>query len=127
MLTAIAVTVFFVYRVANSAPTGNSVEALALRWFAQMQSGQIDRFQLSTDYSRQLTDAAVHDMSHYLNEYKYGASPTRAELVQTRTIDRQTVYEVKLIYPRGDAATLLMGFNANRQITGISILEMAGD
>ena len=127
MLTAIAVASFFAYRVANSAPTNSSVSDLALRWFAQMEAGQIDRRQLASEYNGQLTDAAVHDMSRYLSEYNYGVPPTRAEVVQARNMGEQTVYEVKLIYPRGDAATLLMGFNAKRQITGISLLGMAGD
>jgi len=34
---------------------------------------------------------------------------------------------VKLIFPRGDAASLLIGLNAEGKITGISFLSMAGD
>jgi hypothetical protein len=33
--------------------TANKVEALALEWFAHMQSGQIDRTQLAAKYSAQ--------------------------------------------------------------------------
>ena len=47
-------------------PTDNSVETLALEWFAKMQTGQIDRTQLAADYSAQLTDDAVQAMSRYL-------------------------------------------------------------
>ena len=34
--------------------TEESVKALALQWFVQMQAGQIDRTQLDTRYSAQL-------------------------------------------------------------------------
>jgi hypothetical protein len=103
------------------------VEAFALQWFAQMQTAQIDRTQLAPDYSAQLTDVAVQGMSRYLREYKYGVSPTRAEILQTRTSREQKLYVVELLFPRGDAASLLFGFNTKNQITGVSLLSMAGD
>jgi hypothetical protein len=52
-----------------------------------------------------LTDDAVQAMSHHLNEY--GASPIRAEIMQRRSVDNQTLYQVKLVFPRGDASSLL--------------------
>jgi hypothetical protein len=111
----------------SSVPTENSVETLALEWFAKMRTGQIDRTQLAADYSAQLTDDAVQAMSRYLKEYEYGASPTGAQVLKTRTIGEQTFYVVKLVFPRGDAASLLLGFNAEGKITGISLMSMAGD
>jgi hypothetical protein len=111
----------------SSVPTENSVETLALKWFAKMRTGQIDRTQLAADYSAQLTDDAVQAMSRYLKEYEYGASPTGAQVLKTRTIGEQTFYVVKLVFPRGDAASLLLGFNAEGKITGISLMSMAGD
>lgn len=107
--------------------TTNEVEAIALEWFAQMQSGQIDRTQLAAEYSAQLSDDAVREMSRYLKEYKYGASPTGAQVLKTRGIGEQIFYVVKLVFPRGDAASLLFGFNADGKITGISLMSMAGD
>ena len=107
--------------------TANEVEAIALEWFAQMQSGQIDRTQLAAEYSAQLSDDAVREMSRYLKEYKYGASPTGAQVLKTRAIGEQIFYVVKLVFPRGDAASLLFGFNADGKITGISLMSMAGD
>jgi len=104
-----------------------SVETLALEWFAQMQTSQIDRTQLAADYSAQLTDDAVQAMSRYLKEHEYGAPPTGAQVLKTRTIGEQTFYVVKLVFPRGDAASLLLGFNAEGKITGISLMSMAGD
>jgi hypothetical protein len=65
----------------SSVPTENSVETLALEWFAKMRTGQIDRTQLAADYSAQLTDDAVQAMSRYLKEYEYGASPTGAQVL----------------------------------------------
>jgi hypothetical protein len=34
---------------------------------------------------------------------------------------------VKLIFARGDAASLLTGFDAQGYITGINLMSMAGD
>ena len=104
-----------------------NVDALALKWFAQMKAGQIDRAQLTSDYNARLTSDAVRQMSQYLKEHDYGVPPLRAEVVQTRTSGDQTLYVVKLVFPRGDAASLLFGFNAQGKITGISLLSMAGD
>jgi hypothetical protein len=107
--------------------TEKSVETIALQWFEQMRMGQIDRTQLTAEYSAQLTDDALKKMSAYLNEYKYGASPTGAQILRTRTIGEQTFYDVKLTFPRGDAASLLFGFNPEGKITGIALMSMAGD
>jgi hypothetical protein len=72
-----------------------------------------------------VTDDAVKEMSHALNEY--GASPLRAEIVQTRKSGEQTFYIVKFVFPRGDATSLLFGFDAAGKITGIGVGGMAGD
>jgi hypothetical protein len=106
-------------------PTEDGMKAFALQWFAQIQAGKIDRTQYSPAYGAQLTDAAVQAMSHHLNEY--GASPIRAEIMQKRSVDNQTFYKVKLIFPRGDAASLMFGFDAEGKITGVAIMSMAGD
>jgi hypothetical protein len=110
-----------------NAQTEKNVAALALKWFAQMKIGQIDRAQLTPDYSARLTNDAVREMSQYLKEHDYGVAPERAEVVQTRTSGDQELYVVKLIFPRGDATSLLFGFNRDGKITGISLLSMAGD
>ena len=106
-------------------PAADNVKALALRWYEQMQAGQLDRSQLAAAYSAQLTDDAVREMSRKVN--LCGASPTGAEILQCRTIADQTFYLVKLIFPRGDAASLLIGFGADGKITGINLMSMAGD
>ena len=112
---------------AQSATTSaeDGVKALALRWFLQMQAGKIDRRQYAPAYGALLTDDAVKAMSHHLNEY--GASPTRAEILQSRSAGAQTFYMVKLLFPRGDAASILFGLNPEGKITAISIVSMAGD
>ena len=106
-------------------PTEEGMRAFALQWFAQIQAGKIDRTQYTAAYGAQLTDAAVQAMSRHLNEY--GASPIRAEIMQKRSVENQTFYKVKLIFPRGDAASLLFGFDAEGKITGVAIMSMAGD
>jgi hypothetical protein len=107
------------------AQTEDDVKTLALHWYTQMQAGQLDRAQLAAAYSAQLSDDAVREMSRRVN--LYGASPTSAEILQTRSITDQTFYLVKLIFPRGDAASLLIGFDAQGKITGINLMSMAGD
>jgi hypothetical protein len=109
----------------DGVPTEDAMRAFALQWFAQMQAGKIDRTQYTAAYGAQLTDDAVQVMSRHLNEY--GASPLHAEIMQKRSIDNQTFYKVKLIFPRGDATSLLFGFDAEGKITGIAIMSMAGD
>jgi Spy/CpxP family protein refolding chaperone len=106
-------------------PTEDGLRAFALQWFAQMQVGRIDRTQYTTAYGAQLTDDAVQAMSHHLNEY--GAPPIRAEIMDKRSRDNQTFYKVKLLFPRGDAASLLFGFDVEGKITGVAIMSMAGD
>jgi hypothetical protein len=106
-------------------PAPEDAKAIALRWYTQMQAGQLDRTQLAAAYSAQLTADAVRAMTRNVN--LYGASPTRSEILQSRTIADQTFYLVKLIFPRGDAASLLIGFDAEGKITGINLMSMAGD
>ena len=110
---------------AAGVPTEDGMRAFALQWFAQMQAGKIDRTQYTAAFGAQLTDAAVQAMSHQLNAY--GASPIRAEIMQKRSVDNQTFYKVKLVFPRGDAASLLFGFDAEGKIIGAAIMSMAGD
>ena len=105
----------------------DGVKALALQWFAQMRAGEIDRAQLATDYSAQLTDDAVRGMAQYLNAYQYGASPTGVTVMLTRSMGDQTFHVVKIAFPRGDAASLMLGFNTQGKITGITLMSMAGD
>jgi hypothetical protein len=90
---------------------------------ANASLGLIDRTQLAADYSAPLTDAAVQAMARYFKEYKYGASPTDAEVVKSRGIGDQSFYVIKLVSPRADA----LDFNAAGKITGISLMSMAGD
>ena len=106
-------------------PTEDGMKAFALRWFAQTQVGKIDRTQYTAAYGAQLTDNAVQALSHHLNEY--GASPLSAEIMLKRSVDNQTFYKVKLIFPRGDSASILFGFDLEGKITGVAIMSMAGD
>ena len=107
------------------APTETGVTAWAMHWFAEMQAGRTDRSQYAPAYRAQVTDDAVKAMSHALD--RYGASPLRAEIVQTRKIDEQTFYIVKFVFPRGDATSLLFGFDTEGKITAVGVGGMAGD
>lgn len=106
-------------------PTEDGVKAFAMYWFAPIQAGKIDRPQYAADYSAQLNDDAVRTMSRHLNQY--GASPLRAEIMRKRVIGNQTFYVVKFIFPRGDSASILFGFDTDGKITGIGVESMAGD
>ena len=106
-------------------PARETVATFALQWFVRMQAGEIDRSQYTAAYSAQLTDGAVRGLSRHLNQY--GAAPTGAEVVRSRTIDDQTFYVVKILFPRGDATGLLLGLDTAGKITGIDIVSMAGD
>jgi hypothetical protein len=108
-----------------SVSTDEGAAAFALRWYTQMQAGSFDRSQYTAAYGAQLTPEAVQAMSQHLNQY--GASPLRAEIVKKRSVQKQTFYLVKFIFPRGDAASLLFGFDADGKITGIGVESMAGD
>ena len=68
---------------------------------------------------------AVQAMSQHLNQY--GASPLRAEIMKKRSAENQKFYLVKFIFPRGDATSLLFGFDTEGRITGIGVESMAGD
>jgi len=109
----------------DGAPTEVSVTTWAMDWFKEMQAGRTDRSQYAPAYRPQVTDDAVKEMSHALNEY--GASPLRAEIVQTRKSGEQTFYVVKFVFPRGDATSLLFGFDAAGKVTGVGVGGMAGD
>ncbi|MBV8092535.1 MAG: hypothetical protein JO110_04735 [Acetobacteraceae bacterium] len=103
------------------------VEALALRWWADMRAGEINRSELAPEYDAHLTNHAVKQMSHYLKRYEFGHLPLEAHVIHTRKGETQTFHVVKLHFPRGDAASFLMGFTDEGKITGISLMSMAGD
>jgi hypothetical protein len=107
-------------------PAANDgVAGFALQWFKQLQAGTIDRSRYTAAYSARLTDDAVREMSHQLN--RYGASPTGARVLKERALANQTLYAVKVLFPRGDAASLLVGFDKKGKITGIALTSLAGD
>lgn len=114
-------------RIADSVRRDDNLEGLVLNWFAQMHTGQIDRTQLAPEYSAHLSDEAVQQMSRFLAEYHYGASPLGAQILRRHASGDQTFCLAKVLFPRGDAASLLFGFNQDGKITGISLTSMAGD
>ena len=108
---------------ANRPRTHSPVEALTLRWFADMRQGRINRSELTPEYY----DHAVEHLSRYLKRYQFGHLPLEAHVTQTRESGSQRVQVVKIHFPCGDAASFLMGLNTEGKITGISLLGMAGD
>jgi hypothetical protein len=123
---AVLLTGFVTAAVAEQAsPAGpgssDSVKAIALEWFEHLQAGQIDRTQMTTALSETLTDDSVKEMSRYLKSY---GPTTGAEIVQDRKIEDQTFYVVKLLLKRGDALSLLIGFDETGKITGVTFPSM---
>lgn len=110
-----------------SARTDEHVNTFALQWFAQMRAGQIDRSHLSADYNAHLTDDAVQGMADFLRAYEFGTAPIGAHIMQRRTNGDQAFYLMKILFPRGDAASLLFGFDTTGKITGVTLMSMAGD
>ncbi len=108
-------------RQASSADAGPSTKALALRWYRALQAGRIDRSRLTRDYSDYLSEGAIAAMSRYLRSYGDAGS---ADVLRTRVIGDQTFYYYKLYLARGDAITMLIGFNADGKITGITFPSM---
>jgi hypothetical protein len=130
LLVLALLTVGIIAAPANAASPANvttddGAAAFALQWFTQMQAGKFDRSQYTAGYGAQLTPEAVQVMSQRLN--RYGASPLRAEVMKKRMAENQTLYLVKFIFPRGDATSLLFGFDTEGKITGVGVESMAGD
>ena len=80
-----------------------------MHWFTEMMAGRTDRSQYAAAFAPQVTDEAVARMAHDLN--RYGAAPLRAEIVQTKKDGDQTFAMLKFVFPRGDATSLLFGFD----------------
>jgi hypothetical protein len=101
--------------------SADSVKVLALDWFARLQAGQIDRTRMTSALSRALTDDSVEEMSRYLKAY---GPATGDEITQNRRIEDQTFYVVKLFLQRGDALSLLIGFDDGGKISGVTFPSM---
>jgi|SRR5208283_2945179 len=110
---------------AAAAPTGAALTTWAMRWITEVMAGRTDRSQYAPGFVAQVTDEALARMAHDLNAY--GASPLRAEIVQTKKEGDQTFTTIKFVFPRGDATSLLFGFDAAGKITGVAVGGMAGD
>jgi hypothetical protein len=114
-------------RLAAPPDTDETLKTFVLQWFEQMRTGQIDRSLLSSEYDAHLTDEAVQGMSQHLTAYEFGASPIGVNVLRRHATPNQTFYLTKILFPRGDAASLLFGFNQSGRITGVSLMSMAGD
>jgi hypothetical protein len=125
-LFATQVTGFWAPAFRSQTPTvdwrsSDGVKAFALQWFTHLQEGQLDRTQMTTALSENLSEGAVEEMSHYLKSY---GPADRGEIIENRKIDDQTFYFLKLFLQRGDALTLLVGFDENGKMTGVTFPSM---
>ena len=89
-------------------------------------SSETTRRPLTPEYDAHLTDYAVEHMSRFLREYKFGASPLGAHVMRRQEMGDQTFYLTKILSPRADAASFLLGFNPAGKITGVRLMSMAG-
>ncbi len=108
-----------------AASTGAALTTWAMHWFTEMMAGRTDRSLYAPGFVTQVTEEAVARMSHDLNVY--GAAPLRAEIVQTKKDGEQIFTMIKFVFPRGDATSLMFGFDGAGKITGIAVGGMAGD
>ena len=108
-----------------AARTDAALATWAMCWFTEMMAGRTDRAQYATAFAPQITEAAVAAMSRDLS--RYGAAPLRAEIVKTKKDGDQTFATVKFVFPRGDATSLMFGFDTAGKITGIAVGGVAGD
>jgi hypothetical protein len=104
-----------------------SLKAFVLGWWEQMRAGKIDRTLLSAEYDAHLSNEAVQGMSQHLAAYDFGAAPLGVHLFRLHSTSSQTFHLAKIVFPRGDAASLLFGCDRTGKITGVSLLGMAGD
>ncbi len=101
--------------------SADSVKVFALDWFTRLQAGEIDRTQMTRALSKTLTEESVEVMARYLKSY---GPASAGEITQNRRIEDQTFYVVKLLLERGDALSLLIGFDDTGKITGITFPSM---
>jgi hypothetical protein len=66
-------------------------------------------------------------MSRHLASYEFGASPIGVHVPRRHATRRQIFYPTKILFPRGDVASLLFGCNRDGKLTGVSLTSMAGD
>ena len=125
LATAPATTVFGEAVPVVAAKTDAEMTKWAMHWFTEMMAGRTDRSQYAPAFAPQVTDEAVTQISHDLN--RYGVAPLRAEIVQTKTDGDQTFAVLKFVFPRGDATSLLFGFDTAGRITGVAPGGIAGD
>jgi hypothetical protein len=102
-------------------PVGGSAD-----WCARGVGGAAAR-ETKTQYRSADRLAGIRHMSRFLREYEFGASPLGAHVMRKHEIGEQTFYPTKILFPRGDAASLLFGFNSAGKVTGVSLMSMAGD
>jgi hypothetical protein len=109
----------------SAAPADAALTTWAMHWFTEAMASRTDRSQYAPAFAPQVTDEAVARMAHDLNAY--GAAPLRAEIVQSKKDGDETFATIKFVFPRGDATSLMFGFDAAGKITGVAVGAMAGD
>jgi hypothetical protein len=105
----------------DQTPPKGSAQELGLEWFARLQSGHVDRTLLAPEYGKQLTDDAIKTLARYLKPY---GDAHKIEVMLARTIGQQTFYEYKLYFDRGDTATMLIGYDKEGKVTGVTFPSM---
>jgi hypothetical protein len=109
----------------GGAPTGAALTTWAMHWFTEAMAGRTDRSQYAPAFAPQVTDEVIAGIAKDLS--KYGAAPLRAEIVQTKKDGDQTFATLKFVFPRGDATSLLFGFDTAGKVTGVALGGLAGD
>ena len=96
----------------------------AMHWFTEMMAGRTDRSQYAPAFVAQVTDEAVaRCRTTSTSTARRRCAPKSCK---TEKEGDQTFTIVKFVFPRGDATSLLFGFDAAGKITGIAVGGMAG-
>ena len=91
-----------------SSPAPKTVDpaARAQSLFAQVQAGKIDRTQLTTDFSDELTDEILAAMSGSIRGY---GKPDRFVLIQKTDVEGDTRYVFRVVWKEGDSVFMTFG------------------
>ena len=86
--------------------------------YLQLQAGKIDRAQYNAAYCAGITDDAVQAMSRRLQPIRRLAAARGRPEKHGRQPD---FYVMELLFPRGDAASLLFSFDTEGKIAGVAV------
>lgn len=104
---------------AAAAPASVDTLTRAKAWFSALQSGKVDRTQMTDTMNKDLSDEQIKNLSA-----KYGplGDPTSFEQVKTGSEAGSSVYTYRLAFSNGDHLNFLFAIDGNDKVSGLYIL-----